>query len=193
MPDYRVLVVEDESRLRDLLRDVLPGMGFEPLTARTAEEAMHLMLDDGADIVVLDLNLPVTDGLTFLEQFRQRWPRTPVIIMTGFGSLESAKRAIHLGVVEFLTKPCHLGEIEQALERARRVLVEQVAAAAEPVAASAQHPGPRTLAEMERDAILQALARQRGNRSAAAAELGISRRTLYNKLIEYQKQGFEIE
>jgi DNA-binding NtrC family response regulator len=188
-----VLVVEDESRLRDLLRDVLPGMGFEPLTARTAEEAMHLMLDDGADIVVLDLNLPVTDGMTFLEQFRQRWPRTPVIIMTGFGSLESAKRAIHLGVVEFLTKPCHLGEIEQALERARRVLVEQVAATAEPLPETPQHAEPRTLAELERDAIMQALTRQRGNRSAAAAELGISRRTLYNKLAEYQKQGFEIE
>jgi DNA-binding NtrC family response regulator len=212
MPEYRVLIVEDEARLRELLCDVLPGMGFEAVAARTAHEAWRVLEaeGDGADIVMLDLNLPVVDGMSFLEAFRRKFARTPVIIMTGFGNLEAARRAIHLGVVEFLTKPCHLGEIEQALDRARRMLVEGMAGGRGAEAASSsstaeKSPGTTplpgagaipgagvTLAEMEREAILGALVRHGGNRSAAAAELGISRRTLYNKLAEYQRQGFDV-
>ena len=83
---FRVLVVEDEARMRDLLIDVLPGMGYEAIGTRIAEEALRLMKQQPADILILDLNLPVMDGMTFLDQFRHRWSRTPVIIMTGFES-----------------------------------------------------------------------------------------------------------
>jgi len=193
----RVLVIEDEARMRQLLIDVLPGMGYEAVAVRLAEEALTRMRQQPADIVILDLNLPVMDGMTFLDQFRRQWPQTPVIIMTGFGDLDAAKRAIRHGVVDFLTKPCHLGEIEQALGRARR-LVDRPA----PVAGEAQEctelsprgpepqpadsavviPVPSTLPDALRRLIEAAVQRHNGNRSAAAAELGISRRTLYNHL-----------
>lgn len=194
----RVLIVEDEPRLRDLLCDVLPGMGFAPIAVRAAEPALAHMQRDGADVILLDLNLPVMDGLTFLERFRERWPDTPVVIMTGFGDLSSARRAIQHGVSDFLSKPFHLSELETALGRAKRLLHEQrrlarVTEAGEsgessPASAVPGHPGA-TLADLERCAILDALRRHQGNRTAAAAELGISRRTLYNKLSEYEKRG----
>jgi two-component system, response regulator RegA len=145
-------------------------------------------------------------GMEVFERVRERWPETQVIVLTGFGDLEAAKQAIHLDVVEFLTKPCHLGELEQALDRARRRIEEarplpEVIDDSEPESARAPaapvelaQPGSGAkLEEVERQHILAALARHKGNRAAAAAELGISLRTLYYRLSEYQKQGYDID
>ncbi|HEX8912464.1 MAG TPA: response regulator [Humisphaera sp.] len=208
----RVLVVEDEARLRELLARVLPGWGFEVAVARSAEEATKLAAADPPDVVVLDLNLPGEDGLAFFAKLRARWPQVQGIVQTGFGSVESARQAIHLEVVEFLTKPASLGDLERALDRAVRklsaappvippeLLVEadeeddddEGAGIDVPTDAPAGAAG-KTLEEVERQHILAALSRNGGNRTATALELGISRRTLYYKLEEYQKQGFGVE
>jgi two-component system C4-dicarboxylate transport response regulator DctD len=204
----RVLVVEDEARLRELLLRVLPGWGFEVAAARSAEEAMRLAAADPPDVVLLDLNLPGEDGLAFFRRLRARWPRVQAIVQTGFGSVASAQEAIRLEVVEFLTKPSSLGDLERALDRAMRRLSAGghppvlPSAAADPGGRGANVTVPtdapagavgKTLDEVERQHILAALSRHRGNRTATAAELGISRRTLYYKLEEYQKEGFAIE
>ena len=76
------------------------------------------------------------DGLTLIEKIRASWPLTQVIVMTGFGDLESAKRAIRLDVVDFLTKPCHLGELEQSIERARQRLPRPALPTVESVASA---------------------------------------------------------
>lgn len=191
-PRVRVLVVEDEPRLRELLDRTLKGWGFEAALARSGEEALRLTQSDPADIVLLDLNLPAMNGLELLRQLRQRAPGVQAIVLTGFASLEAAREAVHLDVVEFLTKPCRLGELEQAIDRAVRRLPPAYPAAA---GASRAAPGAQgvTLEELERQHILAALERHNGNRTAAAAELGISRRTLYYKIEEYQKQGLAID
>src|SRR5579862_10059945 len=72
----RVLIVEDELRLRELLVDVIPEMGFRAVAVRSAEEAKKLMESDPYEIVMLDLQLPVMGGMNFFEQMRQRWPTT---------------------------------------------------------------------------------------------------------------------
>src|SRR3954465_3918547 len=92
----KVLIVEDEARLRELLLRVLPGWGFEAAAARSAEEAMRLASADPPNILLLDLNLPGENGLEFFAKLRERWPRVQAIVQTGFGSVESAKQAIHL-------------------------------------------------------------------------------------------------
>ncbi len=189
-PDARVLVVEDEPRLRELLDRALVGWGFEVAAARSAEEAIRLTAAGPADIAVLDLNLPGMDGLELLGRLREKTPGLQAIILTGFASVEAAKQAVHLDVVEFLTKPCHLGELEKALDRAVRRLPAQYPQAAAVGGAIAVEG--MTLHEVERQHILAALERHNGNRTATAVELGISRRTLYYKLEEYQKQGFHV-
>lgn len=202
----KVLIVEDEARLRELLLRVLPNWGFEAVAARSAEEAMRLAAVDPPDIVLLDLNLPGAGGLEFYRKVRERWPNIQAIVQTGFASIESAREAIHLDVVEFLTKPASLGELEQALDRALRRLTakpplvlpqahdagDDETDADVPTDAPAGAAG-KTLQEVERQHILATLARNRGNRTATAQELGISRRTLYYKLEEYEKQGFALE
>lgn len=190
--EARVLVVEDEVRLRDLLSRALTGWGFQTAVARGGEEALRLNDAQPFDIVILDLNLPGIDGLETLRRLRERSPHLQAIVLTGFASIESAKKAVHLDVVEFLTKPCHLGELEQALDRALR----RMAPTPPTVLDKPDLPPPSegmTLDEVERQHILLALQRHSGNRTATANALGISRRTLYYKLEEYERQGFKVE
>ncbi|HEX2973690.1 MAG TPA: response regulator [Tepidisphaeraceae bacterium] len=127
----RVLIVEDEPRMRELLLRAVGSWGWEVSAARTGEEALRAMEAEARQIVLLDLNLPGMGGLDCLEQMRRQWAETQVVILTGFGDLEAARRAIHLDVVEFLTKPCHLGELEQAMDRARRRLEDREVEVAE--------------------------------------------------------------
>lgn len=192
----RVLIVEDELRMRELLADVIPDMGFRVGAARTAEEAMKLMEADPHEIAIVDLNLPGMEGMDFFAIVRERWPKTQVIVLTGFGDLESARQAIRLNVVDFLAKPCHLGDLEVALARARQRWRGELLAP-EPATRLGKPPAagtdPATLDELERQHILDALARNGGNRTAAAAELGISRRTLHYRLTEYAKRGYPVE
>jgi two-component system response regulator RegA len=191
-PKGSVLLVEDEPRLRELLARAMTQWGFTVELARSAEEALRSVGDDPPEIALLDLNLPGMDGLECLSKLRERDPAVQGIVLTGFGSVAAAKRAVHLEVVEFLTKPCHLGELEKALDRAMRRLAAKLPAMQ---VALAQTPPPgtnMTLEELERDHILAILERHEGNRTAAAAALGISRRTLYYKLEEYQRQGFRV-
>lgn len=185
-----LLVVEDETRLRELLVDIAPEMGFTPTGARTAEEAIRLMDAKPRDIVILDLNLPGMEGMEFFRILRDRWPATEVIILTGFGNLDSAQAAIHLDAVEFLTKPCPLNKVEAALDRARRRFDEGRLRSAAAESPATPPPIGETLEFQERRLILASLDRNGGNRTAAAIELGISRRTLHYRLHDYEKQGF---
>jgi DNA-binding NtrC family response regulator len=203
----QVLLVEDEGRLREMLTRAIHEMGFVPTAVGLAEQALRLLEARPFDILVVDLNLPGMGGLAFLEAVRGRWPTTQAIILTGFGDLEAAKQAIRLEVVDFLTKPCPLGELEVALDRARNrrlhaaggeaargtglardaVLLNEPAGEPEgPVDALVATP---SLEEMEQRHILAVLEKNHGNRTATAAELGISLRKLYYRLGQYQKQG----
>ncbi len=188
------MIVEDEARLRDVLVSSAQECGFRAKAVRAAEEAIAQMEQDPCDIVMLDLNLPCMDGLRCFEIVRERWPATSAIILTGFGTLEAAQRAIRLGVVEFLTKPASLGDIERALHRAWRMrfeLSEDQVDDIPPITTNeareaVQHDSPRTMHEIERESITAALDRHGGNREAAAAELGMSTRKLYYRLSEHR-------
>jgi DNA-binding NtrC family response regulator len=187
----RVLVVEDEARLRDLLAEVVPEMGFPATAVRSGEEALRIMQSDPHEILILDLQLPAMGGMELFQRVRRDWPATQVIVTTGFGDLATAQLAIRLEVVEFLSKPCHLYDVEQALDHARRRWL----AGREGTAVSPQiaENVPSTLAEVEFQQILAALERHNGNKTAAAAELGISRRTIHYRLAEYRQRGTPID
>ena len=195
----QVLLVEDETRLREMLTRAIHEMGFAPTAVPQAEAALRLMENRPFDIVVVDLNLPGMGGLEFLEHLHARWPATQSIVLTGFGDLDSARQANRLDVVDFLTTPCPLGELEVALDRARnrrlQAAVVDVPRVPEPHRAAATADDVReggatpSLEEMEQRLILAVLEKNQGNRTATAAELGISLRKLYYRLGQYQKQG----
>ncbi|MBA3273778.1 MAG: response regulator [Chthoniobacterales bacterium] len=192
----RLLIVEDEPRLREFLERASTSMDFEPVAVRAAESALKTIEEQPIDVGIFDLTLPGMSGMELLELLRQRNINIPVIILTGYGSLESARAAIRLEVVDFLTKPCSLEELDAALSRARRRLLNDAPSnAANEVNPSTNADSPPTtnptgtLEALERDHIFAALRYQKGNRAAAAAQLGISERTLYYRLNRYQQQG----
>jgi DNA-binding NtrC family response regulator len=183
------LVVEDEPRMRELLVDVIGGMGLAVTGARSGEEALRAMRDAPADVLVLDLHLPGIGGMEVFERVRKEWPGAQVIVLTAYGDLPAAQRAVHLDAVEFLTKPSPLSDIEMAVDRARRRVVGVRQGSSMEQAA----PPGGALADVEHREILAALRRHGGNRTAAAAELGISRRTLHYRLSDYRRRGLAVE
>jgi DNA-binding NtrC family response regulator len=177
----RVLIVDDEPRLRTLLLELVRDQGCACDVAVSAEQAMAILRRTPPDVLLLDLNLPGASGLEFLQQLRASGWHGQVIVISAFGNLASAQRAIDLDVCAFLSKPFDLAAVEQALERAR----QRLEPTSLPTPASnelTEVPAGQSLAEIERAHILSTLERCHGNRSAAARALGISRRTLYNKL-----------
>jgi DNA-binding NtrC family response regulator len=199
----RVLVVEDESRLRDMLNRAVRDMGFEITCVGSAEAGLRILEDRAVDILIVDLNLPGMSGMDMLELVHKRWPDIQPIVMTGFGDLDAARQAIHMDAVDFLTKPAALGDIEVSLERARQrraaklpqspVLPEEPIEDREPRIPSpapvASGFTPMSLEEMEKRHILATLEKNRGNRTVTAQELGISLRKLYYRLGQYQREG----
>jgi DNA-binding NtrC family response regulator len=189
------LIVEDESRLRDMLTRAVREMGFNPAAAATAEAALREANHRQFDIAIVDLNLPGMGGLAMLERLHGSQPDVQAIVLTGFGDLDAARAAIRLDVVDFLTKPCALGTLEESLDRARRrrfKLVDRETPLPEPAQfAPPSEPQQErvSLEELEQRHILAVLEKNEGNRTATAAELGISVRKLYYRIGQYQKQG----
>ena len=182
----RVLIVEDEPRLRTMLIRAVAEMEFVPQGAASAEDGLRAIKEAGCDIAIVDLRLPKMDGIAFCHELRQHCPHVQTIILTGYGDLDSAQQAIRLDAVDFLTKPCRLSQLESALDRAlRRCIDRSLELLAE---TDADATPPKKLEDLQRRHILEALKRNDGSRKATAAELGISIRTLYYRLAQYDKQ-----
>jgi len=132
----RILVVDDEPNLRATLGRALSLAGHETGEAEDGQAALDALDGGGYDLAIVDLSMPVMDGLQLLEQLRERGAAIPVIILTAHGSVERAVAALHRGAVDFLEKPPvrdHLlHAVEKALTHARlRHEVEDLRARAE--------------------------------------------------------------
>src|SRR3989454_3165788 len=103
--DIRFLVVDDEESIRRLCMTVAQGLGFTYMEAGTGEDALALLEEQPAHIILTDLVMPRMSGLEFLERVRQILPRTEVAVMTGHGSIETAVQAMKLGAYDYITKP----------------------------------------------------------------------------------------
>ena len=112
----RILIVEDEEKLRRVLELQLQSAGFEVEQAGTAEEGLRLA--DRADLILTDLRLPGMDGLELLAQLRRQSLLTPVIVMTAFGTVEAAVEAMKAGAVDFLLKPFSLDHLMAVVHKA---------------------------------------------------------------------------
>jgi two-component system response regulator PilR (NtrC family) len=113
----RVLVVDDDETIRDTLYELL-SEEYLCQTAETAEKAFARLEADTYDVVLTDISMPGLSGLELLGQVRQRFPETPVIIISGISDQEHAQGLIKLGAFDFLLKPFKLEVVEKSVKRA---------------------------------------------------------------------------
>ncbi len=117
----RILVVDDDSELRDTIAEVLGGEGFEVSTARDAEIALNLMDDSDFDLILLDLVMPGMGGMAALPSIKKKLPRTRVMMMTAFSTVSNAVESMKQGADDYITKPF---KIEELLATVRKNLEE---------------------------------------------------------------------
>jgi DNA-binding NtrC family response regulator len=115
----RVLIVEDEEKLRRVLELQVASAGFEVDKAATAEQALKAV--DRADLVLTDLRLPGMNGLDLLSHIRRQNSLVPVIVMTAFGTIETAVEAMKSGATDFLLKPFSLDHLMTVVNKAMEV------------------------------------------------------------------------
>jgi len=132
-----ILIVEDEEVLRETLAELLEEEGYRVRQARHGQEAHDHVMAEPVDLVLSDVRMPEMDGITLLERLRKLAPDTPVIIITAYGTVDSAVSAMKLGAIDYLLKPVQfeelLNKVQRALDygemsRSHRLVTEQLAA-----------------------------------------------------------------
>lgn len=115
----KILIVDDELGIREMLSDILTDEGHTVYTADSAEAARVFMLQDKYDLILLDIWMPDTDGITLLKEWGQRkLLHCPVVMMSGHGTIENAVEAIRFGALSFLEKPISMQKLLSTVEHA---------------------------------------------------------------------------
>lgn len=114
----RILIVDDDASVRDVISVLLQEEGYECRTASSAEAALDIAAAEAPPLVISDMKMPGRDGVWLLEAFRERYPETAVIMLTGYGDTEAAVDCLRRGAVDYLLKPPKLTNLIRAIERA---------------------------------------------------------------------------
>ena len=134
-----ILIVEDETVLRESLAELLTDEGYEVLQAGDGKAAYEIVLKRAVDLVISDVRMPEMDGLVLLGHLQKAAPQTPVIMLTAFGTVESAVAAMRAGASDYLLKPVQFDDVLMKVSRAlemrelrqtQRVMTEQAASEA---------------------------------------------------------------
>jgi len=117
----RVMIIDDEPLMRITIQDALVAEGYQVTTAETGEKGLALFRLSQADILITDLKLPDMDGLQVLKEVKMVSPETQVIMITAYGSIDSAVTAMKEGASDYLTKPFSMDELLLIIRRIRRI------------------------------------------------------------------------
>lgn len=132
-----VLIVDDETVLRESMASLLEDEGYEAIQAENGLVAHQILIERPVDVVLSDVRMPEMDGMDLLTHLKKLAPQTPVIMMTAYGTVEDAVSAIRIGAWDYLLKPVQFDDlllkIERAIEfsdisRDRRIMADQLAA-----------------------------------------------------------------
>ncbi len=124
---YSLLVVDDEKVILEILKDFLSLEGFKVLTAISGEDAMQLLHKESFDLVITDLKMPGISGLDLLKHITERFPHTVTVVMTGFGTLETAIDSMKSGAYDYILKPFKVDEVVHIVKRGleKKILEEE--------------------------------------------------------------------
>ena len=117
MAQRTILVADDDSSIRSLLKQLLSDEGYAVVEATTGTEVVEKVKDTNPDLVIMDVRMPELDGIEALSKLRISSPKTSVLIMTAFGSSNNAIKAMELGAFDYITKPFELDKISHTVKR----------------------------------------------------------------------------
>ena len=170
-PQAHLLVVDDDERIRGLLQKFLIRNGFLVSVARDGDQARRLLSGLEFDMVIMDVMMPGTDGISLTRELRTRL-QTPILLLTAKGETQSRIEGLEAGADDYLAKPSNTDDIEAAFARAGSGGDAEV-----------ELVGRQTsIKTLEWEHIHEALAAADFNISEAARQLGMHRRTLARKL-----------
>ena len=112
-----LVIVDDERSVRDACREAAQSLGFNALTADSAEHAYRVLDSQMVDVVMLDLKLPGAGGLDALRRIKELRPEAEVVVVTGYATVHSAVQAMKNGAFDYVTKPFTMDELKRLLER----------------------------------------------------------------------------
>lgn len=210
MASKQILVVDDEVGIRELLSEILFDEGYQVQMAENAEQARNFRIEHEPDLVLLDIWMPDTDGVTLLREWVEQDLLTmPVIMMSGHGTIETAVEATRIGAVDFLEKPIALQKLLSTIAKAIRESqlkpqLQTVETQSQLLAVDVGGQAPRFTLPLDLplrearehfDALYfdYHLQREAGNVSRVAEKVGLERTHLYRKLkqlgIKFAKKG----
>ncbi len=115
----RILIVEDEKALADILKKGLQEEGYAVDVANNGEDGLHLAMNEPSDLMILDIMLPIVDGVTILKRIREAGVKTPVLMLTARDAIRDKISGLDSGADDYLTKPF---SFEELLARMRALL-----------------------------------------------------------------------
>ncbi len=111
-----ILVVDDELLIRDLLYDFFSSQGWSIAVAENGVKALEVMKNRQVDVVLTDIKMPEMDGLELTSELKRSHPDTPVVLMTGFPSVDTAVSALRSRVVDYVIKPFNINQLFKLVE-----------------------------------------------------------------------------
>jgi len=115
-----ILIVDDESTVRESLRVWLEDAGYKVITAETGEQALELIAARDFSVIILDIMLPGRSGITVLKETKEKKPDIKAIIITAYPWSDLTAEAMKLGVIDYLVKPIALDDMERLVREAVR-------------------------------------------------------------------------
>jgi two-component system response regulator RegA len=174
MPDNQtILIVDDEDYFRDRLAKAFDKRGYHTYKASNYDEAVMEIEKYRPLMAVVDLKMPGQSGLEVIRTGMKIHPNMKIVVLTGYGSISTATKAIRLGAFGYLPKPADVGDILNTFHREPNLEI------------GVDDLKPPSLGRTEWEHINRVLSDSKGNVSEAARRLGIHRRTLQRKLYKY--------
>ena len=125
MEQHSILVVDDELLIRDLLYDFFQQQGWNISVADNGEKALEILRERKIDLLLTDIKMPQMDGLSLTSQVRTMYPHIPVVLMTGYPSVETAVEGIRVKVEDYIIKPFNINKLFKTLKSQIEKTAEQ--------------------------------------------------------------------
>lgn len=101
----KILVVDDDPIVLDSCTRVLKVEGFDVCSVPSTESALEAMKSDGFDLLLVDVKIPVHDGMYLIQEVKERWPKIPIVVMSGYPTSETISNGVKMGATNFIAKP----------------------------------------------------------------------------------------